>query len=540
MADDEKPDDTPGSEPAHRLSNSAKADPAEFAERRADELDSEPDSGPAVGADDAAHTTEQTPEQTQKLAQKLSPQQLPAGDPSGGNPSGSDDAGAGPLGRAAAALTGLAATTAQRNPIKFPADQKPVVKTPDLFDGGQSTDDFHIPPHMRSALEREAEQKAMAGAAAEKGGGFLRALRPGGDATRRKPRRARNKDNPYKDCQNCKTTLAGDYCHVCGQAAREPRRAIIGLVQDVFVETLAIDGKLFRTIALLFWQPGVLARRYLDGRRVHYSPPFRLYLFASVFFFFFLFWGLGSATFPTDMPGPAEIPADTADIAAEIDAAAALDPSGTIEARRDAIIAEVERANSPDRDRDIDGAGAATQNTDDETDAGDENPLETFRDMTWDEVDFNGPASVEVHAQRLFEAAQRVTEDQRLFMAQARETVPRTLLLAPLIYGVILTLLYVYRRRFFVYDHFIISLYMHAALYSYLLLAYGLSKVPGVGILAFVSLVWGGLQPLLVLRQAYGSPWISVIPKWIISNAIYMMSVLIIVMLGFSVSLYNS
>ena len=64
------------------------------------------------------------------------------------------------------------------------------------------------------------------------------------------------------ECQNCGATLKGAYCHQCGQAAKEPRRVVIGLVQDVIVETLAIDGKLARTIALLVSRPGKLARRY--------------------------------------------------------------------------------------------------------------------------------------------------------------------------------------------------------------------------------------------------------------------------------------
>ena len=88
-----------------------------------------------------------------------------------------------------------------------------------------------------------------------------------------------------EDCKNCGAALTGAYCHQCGQRADEPRRVVIGLVQDFLVDTLAIDGKLARSLGLLLWRPGRLARRYLDGRRVYYSPPFRLYLFASVFFF---------------------------------------------------------------------------------------------------------------------------------------------------------------------------------------------------------------------------------------------------------------
>ncbi|MEL6212932.1 MAG: DUF3667 domain-containing protein, partial [Pseudomonadota bacterium] len=94
-------------------------------------------------------------------------------------------------------------------------------------------------------------------------------------------------------CRNCGEALSGDYCWNCGQAASEPRRLVIGLVQDFFVETLSIDGKLIRTLSLLLTRPGRLARRYLDGQRVRFSPPFRLYLFTSVFFFLALFLAIG-------------------------------------------------------------------------------------------------------------------------------------------------------------------------------------------------------------------------------------------------------
>ncbi len=141
----------------------------------------------------------------------------------------------------------------------------------------------------------------------------------------------------------------------------------------------------------------------------------------------------------------------------------------------------------------------------------------------------------------MFEALQRVVDDPRLFFAQSKENLPRVLLLAPVVYALILVLLYVYRRKFYVYDHFVVSLYMHAALYAYLLAALLLSLIPGVGpFLAAIPLIWGWLQPFAVFRQAYGSNWVSAFLKWAISVTVYFTLLVIIITLGFSVSLYNS
>lgn len=307
-------------------------------------------------------------------------------------------------------------------------------------------------------------------------------------------------------CQNDGTKLTGDYCHTCGQSADEPRRAVIGLVQDFFVDTLAIDGKLARTLALLLTRPGVLARRYLDGQRVRYSPPFRLYLFASVFFFLTAFWIAG------------------------LDRIKGIDETLTEE-----TLQEIEESDPE--------AAAQLRRLKEGTSEGGEEETESISlgNESWESVNYDGPVWLEPHLKRMFEATQRVIRDPRLFISESRQNLPRTLLLAPLLYAFLLLLLYAYRRKFYVYDHFVVSLYMHAALYAYLLLSLILSRIPGFGVLLlWIPLIWGWWQPAAVLRQAYGSSWVSVVIKWAISVAIYFTGVILIVTLGLTYSLYQS
>ncbi len=45
------------------------------------------------------------------------------------------------------------------------------------------------------------------------------------------------------------------------------------------------DSRLWSTILALLFKPGFLTREFLDGRRVRYLPPVRLYLVLSVLFF---------------------------------------------------------------------------------------------------------------------------------------------------------------------------------------------------------------------------------------------------------------
>ena len=368
-------------------------------------------------------------------------------------------------------------------------------------------------------------------------------------AAARQTYRADPKRPRHPDCQNCGEMLRGDYCFVCGQAADEPRRAVIGLVQDFLIDTLAIDGKLFRTLRLLLHKPGVLARRYLDGKRATYSGPFRLYLFTSVFFFFAFFLTFdfngaiadGARQDAPEAAGPAD-PQEGAAPDAAPDARDGGDPTGPPDF--DETLGGGQEGGAVDVEAIVEEALRSAEAARREAEAEAEvvaGGSEGFDGKPWEDLDYSGPAVLEPFVRKLYEAGVRAADDPRLFIAQSRENVPRAMLLAPVGYALILLVLYVYRRRFLVYDHFVVSLYMHAALYAYLLIAIILTKVPGVGSLLTVPVVvWAWLQPAAVLRQAYGSNWVSVVLKWSVSILVYVAILSLIITFGVSLALYQS
>ena len=85
-------------------------------------------------------------------------------------------------------------------------------------------------------------------------------------------------------CVSCDAPLSGPYCSRCGEQKIEPDALTLRhfLVHTVASELLSIDGKLWRTLALLFTRPGRLALEYSAGRRRAYLNPFRLLLMAIV------------------------------------------------------------------------------------------------------------------------------------------------------------------------------------------------------------------------------------------------------------------
>ena len=86
-------------------------------------------------------------------------------------------------------------------------------------------------------------------------------------------------------CLNCGTVLAGPFCYYCGQPDKNLLRFFPVLLRELLADFLDFDSRFARTMRPLLFHPGKLTRDYLDGRRFRYTPPLRLYIFASMAFF---------------------------------------------------------------------------------------------------------------------------------------------------------------------------------------------------------------------------------------------------------------
>lgn len=95
-------------------------------------------------------------------------------------------------------------------------------------------------------------------------------------------------DTTTRQCDHCYTTLHGDFCHRCGQEKKSYIRNVTGVVTEFFGEFSNWDTRLWRTLLPLWFRPGYLSRRYVQGHRVPYVPPLRLYLFTSIIAFLIL------------------------------------------------------------------------------------------------------------------------------------------------------------------------------------------------------------------------------------------------------------
>ncbi len=89
-------------------------------------------------------------------------------------------------------------------------------------------------------------------------------------------------------CRNCGFEFGRSkpsFCASCGQDTREHAPTAWEFFHEFITHYVALEGKLWKTLLLLFFKPGELSKEFRAGRKVRYVAPLRLYITASFLFF---------------------------------------------------------------------------------------------------------------------------------------------------------------------------------------------------------------------------------------------------------------
>ncbi|KCZ48003.1 MULTISPECIES: DUF3667 domain-containing protein [unclassified Hyphomonas] len=298
-------------------------------------------------------------------------------------------------------------------------------------------------------------------------------------------------------CRNCGGPVDARYCSRCGQLASNFHRPFFSLVMSSLADTFALDSRLWRSVPLLLFRPGRMTRNYLDGKRARYVPPFRLFLLASVLFFLTVF-GLGERLgwYQNWELNPGSAVSMSEEERAQVKAAVekqladeTLDP--TSRAGLEIALKNLE-------------SGSSIPFMNEETGTVDRDALNEMIDLTTDEN--ASPEEVET-IRGAGERLANVLENQDRFGARMREWAPRfSLMFMPLL-ALMLTVMYAWHRRVYVYDHVITALHFQTFVYSLLtlLLLVGAFLHVGAGWLSAIGIVWGVWYLHRQLRVAYGT-----------------------------------
>jgi hypothetical protein len=253
----------------------------------------------------------------------------------------------------------------------------------------------------------------------------------------------------HANCLNCGARLHGRFCHDCGQSADDHHRSIGHLLWEAVEGFTHLDGRLARTLPALLLHPGRLARDHIEGRRQRHVPPFRLFLITLLVFMF-----------------TAELAFSGAGARETTDTRSATTGRHTYQVGNQRVVV----ASS------LSTASAELQKEKPEDPVG-----------RW-----------------MVEHIGRATQNREYYMMLVFEWAHRLAVLMLPILAALLTLCYVYKKEFYVYDHLVVA--MQYLSFCFLVWAPVWVSPKWLADWLFpAALVWTPLNLYLILRTAYGS-----------------------------------
>src|SRR5437667_6100207 len=343
---------------------------------------------------------------------------------------------------------------------------------------------------------------------------------------RRRFGRGKDTGPPLTHCENCGAELQGHWCAQCGQPAIEYRRSFRYVVADLLNEFLNWDSKFFTTIALLILKPWRLTNEFLAGKRVRYVNPLRLYLLASILFFFAVNYGAKDLRL---QPGKLS-PKDRAELEADLKKGD-LPPAAREEL--EALLREPQAQASPalvSPSPPTAPSRPPTPKTDEQTQehrqsSGDSKGRPFFA--------FDQGTKSSTPLERWFEARAKEKFGEHgtkfgLFIATLFSNLPYMMLCCIPLFAFVLKILYL-RRRIFYIDHLIYALHIHTFAYIGIMLivlaTIGLNRmVPGPIAGWIIALLWIAfvVQIFLSIRRVYRQGWFITIFKFLFGGLVYL------------------
>lgn len=313
---------------------------------------------------------------------------------------------------------------------------------------------------------------------------------------------------PRETCLNCRAVLAGEFCQDCGQSGHSIRRPFWALVGESLETFFSLDGRIAQTLPDLLMHPGRMTRAYLDGQRARFIPPFRLYVFASLIFFVFLplVTGQGIRIRADDGRTMAEARAEIEQSYAEGDTS----EEEYREATR--VLDAVEAAWKSGI------PGLAPSSPGDETTAAAPEkewagfvPQEAIDAMR--EAGELGNADAASFAQ--------VMEDPMRLARATQQWIPRMMFVLLPVYACLLALVYLWRRQFLFFDHLIVSLHFHSALFFVMSAGVLLSMLIGLGWVILALAVYSNWYLYRLNRVVYQRGKFASVTRTLLLDSVY-------------------
>ncbi len=276
-----------------------------------------------------------------------------------------------------------------------------------------------------------------------------------------------------KDCLNCGTEVLGRFCHNCGQENIIPHQNFLSLAQHFLFDIFHFDGKFFLTLGYLFSRPGFVAKQYVQGKRMRFLDPIRMYLFTSAVFFL-VFFSINGLRFGDQKKGMLSN-RDRMELAESYKAQLKNDPSDTALLRTIALLKDTSREVSFDTLK-LPQQAVMFKRGD-----------KSYKSVQqYDSIQKSLPDSAKdgwmsrVFARQSIKANEKYGDDgegRQSFLESFVHKLPYLLFVSLPFFALILKLLYARRKNFYYSDHAIFTLYHYILSFLVLLIIFGIKSV---------------------------------------------------------------
>ena len=318
-------------------------------------------------------------------------------------------------------------------------------------------------------------------------------------------------------CENCGAELQGHWCAQCGQAAIEYRRSFRYVVADLLNEFLNWDSKFFTTIALLILKPWRLTNEFLAGKRVRYANPLRLYLLASILFFFAVNFGAKGIHFDASKLGSK----DRAELEADLKNT---DLPPEAREKLQALLQESSPSPTPSP---VTSASSPPPSAETEQQKKQYGKIGERPFVAFDDAKSTTPFERWIEARAKEKMGEHGTK-MGLFISTLFSNLPYMMLCCIPLFALVLKVLYL-RRHIFYIDHLIYALHIHTFFYTAVMLivlaTIGLNRFasgPIAGLM--IAFLWIGFvtQIFLSIRYVYRQGWFISIFKFLFGGFVYL------------------
>ena len=338
-----------------------------------------------------------------------------------------------------------------------------------------------------------------------------------GTPGRRWFRRKKDRENPPTRCENCGAELQGHWCAQCGQPAIDYRRSFRHVIADLLDEFLNWDSKFFATIALLIFKPWRLTNEFLAGKRVRYANPLRLYLLASILFFFAVNFGAKGIHFDASKLGSK----DRAELEADLKNT---DLPPEAREKLQALLQESSPSPTPSP---VTSASSPPPSAETEQQKKQYGKIGERPFVAFDDAKSTTPFERWIEARAKEKMGEHGTK-MGLFISTLFSNLPYMMLCCIPLFAFVLKVLYV-RRHIFYIDHLIYALHIHTFFYTAVMLivlaTIGLNRFASGPIAgSMIALLWIGFvtQIFLSIRYVYRQGWFISIFKFLFGGFVYL------------------